>query len=210
MTKFEPVTIEQGRVDYAIAWTKMRAFTAARDGQCTDELWLIEHPPVYTHGSASLETHVLDAGDVPVVRTDRGGQVTYHGPGQAIVYCLLDLRRLSLGPRQLVGAIEAAVVHSLRKYDLDAYGNHDARGVYIDDKKIASIGLRITRGCCYHGVALNVDMDLEPFSRINPCGYPGLEVTQLAEYCPGVDTTLVGRHLARQLILNIQSTITSE
>lgn len=177
---------ELGRRDYVPVWREMQAFTERRAADTRDELWLVEHPPVFTMGLNGKPEHLLNPGDIPVVPVDRGGQVTYHGPGQIVAYTLLDLRRLGLGPRQLVTALEAGVIALLAEYGISAMGRRDAPGVYVDGAKIAALGLRVRRGCCYHGLSLNVAMDLEPFSRINPCGYPGLQVTQLsARVAPG-------------------------
>jgi lipoyl(octanoyl) transferase len=159
----------------------MQAFNLARDEATEDELWLVEHPPVFTLGLAGRPEHVLDAGDIPVVKTDRGGQVTYHGPGQAVVYTLLDLRRLHIGAKELVRRIEAAVMETLLSYGVHGACREAMPGVYVRDAKIAAIGLRIARGASYHGVALNGDVDLAPFERIDPCGYPGLASTRLAD-----------------------------
>jgi lipoyl(octanoyl) transferase len=170
-----------GLVAYVPAWRAMQAFNQARDAQTPDELWLVEHPPVFTLGLAGRREHVLDAGGIPVVATDRGGQVTYHGPGQAIAYLLLDLRRSGLGVKELVRRIEDAVIDTLGEYGIDGARRPGMPGVYVNEAKIAAIGLRIARGCSYHGVALNVDADLAPFARIDPCGYPGLASTRLAD-----------------------------
>jgi lipoyl(octanoyl) transferase len=170
-----------GLVAYEPAWRAMQAFNQARDAQTPDELWLVEHPPVFTLGLAGRREHVLDAGEIPVVATDRGGQVTYHGPGQAIAYVLFDLRRSGLGVKELVRRIEDAVIDTLATYGIDGARRAGMPGVYVNQAKIAAIGLRIARGCCYHGVALNVDTDLSPFARIDPCGYPGLASTRLAD-----------------------------
>src|SRR5690242_1734389 len=156
----------------------MKDFTASRTDSTCDEVWLVEHPPVYTQGIACKPEHLLYNNGIPVIRTDRGGQITYHGPGQIIAYLLLDMRRLKLGVRELVRKMEGAVVDLLRDYHVPAEGRTDAPGVYVGDAKIAALGLKIKCGCCYHGLALNVDMDLAPFAAINPCGYPGLRVTQ--------------------------------
>lgn len=156
----------------------MKDFTASRTDSTCDEIWLVEHPPVYTQGVACKPEHLLYNNGIPVIRTDRGGQITYHGPGQIIAYLLLDMRRLKLGVRELVRKMEGAVVDLLRDYHVPAEGRADAPGVYVGDAKIAALGLKIKNGCCYHGLALNVDMDLAPFAAINPCGYPGLRVTQ--------------------------------
>jgi lipoyl(octanoyl) transferase len=170
-----------GLVAYEPAWRAMQAFNQARDPQTPDELWLVEHPPVFTLGLAGRREHVLDAGEIPVVATDRGGQVTYHGPGQAIAYVLLDLRRNGLGVKEFVRGIEGAVIDTLGSYGIDGTQRPGMPGVYVNGAKIAAIGLRIARGSSYHGVALNVDADLAPFARIDPCGYPGLASTRLAD-----------------------------
>ncbi len=174
-----------GLSDYGATWAAMRAFTAARDADTLDELWLLEHPPVFTLGQAGRPEHLLDPGPIPVVRTDRGGQVTYHGPGQLVAYLLYDLHRAGIGVRRLVGLLEQSVIDLLAARGIGALARADAPGVYVDGAKIASVGLRVSRGCSTHGIALNVDLDLEPFLRINPCGYPGLAVTRLADLCPG-------------------------
>ncbi|MFD2190325.1 lipoyl(octanoyl) transferase LipB [Pistricoccus aurantiacus] len=166
---------------YETVWRAMREFTDQRDANSRDQLWLVEHWPVFTQGQAGRPEHLLLPGDIPVVQTDRGGQVTYHGPGQLVLYPLLNVKRLHLGVRELVSALENAVIAALSEQDVEARARRDAPGVYVGDAKIASLGLRIRRGCSFHGVAFNVDMDLSPFSRINPCGYAGLEMTQLAD-----------------------------
>ncbi|MEM8984231.1 MAG: lipoyl(octanoyl) transferase LipB, partial [Pseudomonadota bacterium] len=169
-----------GRRDYEPLWRAMQTHTDERDDTTPDELWFAEHPPVYTLGLAGDPSHVLAPGEIPVVKTDRGGQVTYHGPGQLMLYPLLNIRRAGIGVRALVCALERAVIEWCAANDIDAYGKRDAPGVYVGEQKLASIGIRVRRGCCYHGLALNVAMDLEPFSRINPCGFAGLEMTDLA------------------------------
>ncbi|MDF2446355.1 MAG: Octanoyltransferase [Moraxellaceae bacterium] len=190
-----------GLVDYATAWEAMRAFTDARTADTPDELWLLEHPPVFTLGQAGKKEHVLDAGDIPLVQTDRGGQVTYHGPGQLTGYCLIDLRRLDLGPRAFVETVEDALVEALHTLGIPAIANRDAHGVYVDGRKIASLGLRIRKGCAYHGFSLNVDMDLAPFARINPCGHAGLVMTQVKDFLAADTPTLeaIGRQVASAL-----------
>lgn len=170
-----------GRRTYEPVWREMRAFTDAREAGTPDEIWFLEHEPVFTQGISGRAEHILAAGDIPVVGIDRGGQVTYHGPGQLVVYPLLDLRRLGLGVRELVVALEDAVIALVARYGISAAGSRTAPGVYVAARKLASVGLRIRRGCSYHGLSLNVAMDLEPFGRINPCGYAGLEMTQLAD-----------------------------
>jgi len=177
-----------GRVAYEPTWRAMQDFTSQRDAQTRDQVWFLEHDPVFTLGMNGKPEHVLAAGDIPVINIDRGGQVTYHGPGQLVVYPLLDLRRHKLGVRELVMALELAVINTVATWHIQASARRDAPGVYVDGKKLASIGLRIRRGCCYHGLAFNVAMDLTPFNRINPCGYQGLQVTDLSQL--GVITTL--------------------
>ncbi len=169
-----------GTADYEPVWQQMKDFTLARNADTPDELWSVEHPPIYTLGVAAKPEHLprVDSG-IPVIKTDRGGQITYHGPGQVVVYTLLDLRRRKLGVQALVRRLEQAVIELLRGYGIEANGREDAPGVYVDAAKIAALGLRVRNGCCYHGLSLNVDMDLAPFGTINPCGFPGLEITQL-------------------------------
>ncbi|MEO8671726.1 MAG: lipoyl(octanoyl) transferase LipB [Tahibacter sp.] len=166
---------------YEPVWRSMQAFTDARDAATQDELWVLQHEPVFTLGQAGKPEHVLTAGDIPVVPVDRGGQVTYHGPGQIVAYPLLDLRRLGIGVRELVQRIEQAIIDTLEIWNIVARRREGAPGVYVGDAKVAALGLRIRRGCSYHGLALNVAMDLEPFRRINPCGYKGLLVTQVLD-----------------------------
>ena len=170
-----------GRTRYAPVFQAMRDFTVDRTGETPDELWLTEHEPVFTQGQAGRAEHLLAPGDIEVVQSDRGGQVTYHGPGQLVVYLMVDVRRAKLSPRGLVSAIEDSIVDLLKGYGIDAANRRDAPGVYVAGAKVASLGLRIKRGCSYHGLALNVNMDLEPFARINPCGLIGVRVTQLAD-----------------------------
>ena len=178
----------------------MRAFTEARTADTTDELWLLQRPPVFTQGQAGKAEHLLMPGDIPVVQSDRGGQVTYHGPGQLVVYFMLDLQRLGYGIRSLVTRLETAIVETLAGYAISAYPRRDAPGVYVDGKKIASLGLRVRNGCCYHGIAINVSMDLSPFARINPCGYAGLEMTQLSALGGPDQISLVAADLQPQLL----------
>jgi len=170
-----------GMVDYVSTWQEMKDFTLARTKNTFDEIWLLQHPPVYTLGVAGKRKHLLKSNGISVVRTDRGGQITYHGPGQIVAYLLLDIRRLKLGVRELVRQMEGAVIDLLEEYSIDTNVRKDAPGVYVENAKIAALGLKIKNGCCYHGIALNVDMDLTPFSAINPCGYPGLEITQTSD-----------------------------
>jgi lipoyl(octanoyl) transferase len=180
-----PALKRLGRTDYTRTWRAMQAFTDARTPETTDEIWLTEHAPVYTLGLAGRPEHLLRANAIPILKVDRGGQVTYHGPGQLVVYLLIDLRRLRLGVRQLVEAIESAVIKLLDSYGIEAYGRRDAPGVYVKrdrrEAKIAALGLKVRNGCTYHGFALNLDMDLAPFDDIDPCGYRGLAVTQLRD-----------------------------
>jgi lipoyl(octanoyl) transferase len=174
-----------GRTDYTRTWRAMQAFTDARTADTRDEIWLTEHAPVYTLGLAGRPEHILRANTIPVLKVDRGGQVTYHGPGQLVVYLLIDIKRLRLGVRALVEAIESAVIKLLDTYGLEAYGRRDAPGVYVKrggrEAKVAALGLKVRNGCTYHGLALNLDMDLAPFDDIDPCGYRGLAVTQLRD-----------------------------
>jgi lipoyl(octanoyl) transferase len=174
-----------GLVLYEPTWRAMQRLTDARDAGTPDELWFLEHPPVFTLGMSGKREHVLSPGDIPVIQTDRGGQVTYHGPGQLVVYPLIDLKRAGLGVRDLVSALERAVIGYVSELKIEAHSRRDAPGVYVAERKLASIGLRIRRGASYHGIALNVRMDLEPFKRINPCGYAGLSMTQLCEFVEG-------------------------
>jgi len=169
-----------GLVAYEPTWRAMRAFSAARAADAEDQIWLVQHPGVFTLGLAGRREHVRSPGSIPVVSTDRGGQVTYHGPGQAVAYVMLDLRRRGIGARELVRRLEEGAIDFLAGYGIEGSRRQGMPGVYVDGAKIAAIGLRIARGCSYHGIAMNVDLDLEPFSRIDPCGYPGLRATSLA------------------------------
>lgn len=188
-----------GLCDYQSTWQTMKSFTERRTAETQDQIWLLQHPPVFTQGIAGKPEHLLDAHGIPLIETDRGGQITYHGPGQIIAYLLLDIRRLKLTVRELVRSMENAVIDVLKTYQIPATGRVEAPGVYVDKAKIASLGLKIKKNYCYHGIALNVDMDLTPFSYINPCGYKGLRVTQVRDF--SVDFTLeqVGFQLANQL-----------
>lgn len=175
---------------YVDTWRAMQSFTNQRQPEQLDELWLVQHPPVFTQGQAGKAEHLLNPGDIPVVQTDRGGQITFHGPGQIVAYPLLNLRRLGLGVRDLVSHLENSVIETLSEWGLAAEARLDAPGVYVQGRKIASLGLRVRRGCSFHGVSLNARMDLSPFQRINPCGYNGLEMTQLADLTDLGTTTL--------------------
>jgi lipoyl(octanoyl) transferase len=170
-----------GKVEYERTWHEMQSFTDSRSADTPDEIWYVQHDPVFTLGRNGKQEHLLDTGDIPVIQVDRGGQVTYHGPGQLVVYPLLDLTRLQLGVQSLVRMLEQTVIDLLAGHGITATRRDKAPGVYVDDRKIAALGLRVRRGCCFHGLSLNVDMDLAPFSMINPCGYPGMQVTQLAD-----------------------------
>ncbi len=184
MTQSDPPVLRIKRLgvrDYAPVWRDMQAYTAGRDRDSEDQLWLLQHWPVFTLGMNGKAEHVLAPGDIPVIAIDRGGQVTYHGPGQLVAYVQFDLRRLNIGVRQLVEILEQSVIDWLAECGVSAHARRDAPGVYVDGAKIAALGLRVRRGCSYHGLSFNVDMDLEPFSRINPCGYEGLRVTQLRD-----------------------------
>ena len=180
----ELVVRHLGLVDYQPTLEAMRELTRERDAQTPDEIWLLQHPKVFTQGQAGKAEHVLAAGDIPVIQVERGGQVTYHGPGQLVAYLMLDLRRLDLGVRELVTAMEQSLVELLASYGIEAAPKADAPGVYVAGDKIASLGLRVSRGCSFHGLALNVDMDMTPFLRINPCGYAGLKMVQMRDLLP--------------------------
>ncbi len=193
----ELILRELGLTDYQSTLTAMRQFTDSRVVDSPDELWLLQHSAVFTQGQAGKAEHLLTPGDIPIVWADRGGQVTYHGPGQWVLYFMIDMRRRPMGVRDLVNLIERCVLQLLEDYTISAVLKPSAPGVYVADEKIASLGLRVRRGCSYHGLALNVDMDLEPFERINPCGHQGLRVTSMVKQLPGVELNLelIGRHL---------------
>ena len=196
--------IHLGATDYAETWVEMKQYTHQRDPQSADQLWITEHPPIYTQGLNGRAEHVLDRGDIPLRQVDRGGQVTYHGPGQLVIYCLLDLKRLGLGVKSLVALIEKSIIDFLDGYRIVAHTRSGAPGVYVEEAKIAALGLRIRKGCCYHGLSLNVNMELEPFSRIDPCGYRGLAVTQLRDLGIGAGVEQVGDEVA-DLLLGVLS-----
>ena len=193
----EVVLREMGLADYESTLQAMKDFTDSRVADTADELWLLQHPRVFTQGQAGKAEHILGAGDIPVIQVDRGGQVTYHGPGQWVLYLMIDIKRRKWGVRDLVNLIEQSILRLLAEYGIDAELWPHAPGVYIDGEKIASLGLRVRKGCSYHGLALNVNMDLEPFGRINPCGFAGLEVTSMARALPDVtlDLDAVGQRL---------------
>jgi lipoyl(octanoyl) transferase len=194
---------ELGTIDYLIAWQAMKDFTVRRTEHTPDEIWLLQHPPVYTQGIAGRPEHLLYQNDIPVIKTDRGGQITFHGPGQLITYLLLDLRRLKLHVRELVRKMEGAVIDLLQEYRVNAEGRVDAPGVYVSNAKIASLGLKIKNGYCYHGIALNVDMDLTPFSAINPCGYAGLRVTQTKDLGIADEMEVLGLKMIKKLQIKL-------
>ncbi|RBI67410.1 octanoyltransferase [Vreelandella sulfidaeris] len=202
-----------GRQAYLPVWEAMRTLTDTRDAQTPDQFWLVEHEPVFTQGQAGKPEHLLLPGDIPVVHTDRGGQVTYHGPGQVVLYPLLDVRRGKIGVRDLVTALENAVIDVLSNYGVSARARPDAPGVYVTtasgEAKIASLGLRIRRGASFHGVALNVDGDLAPFSRINPCGYAGMPIARLADFVSLSSGHGVGRQLAEALAIQLKRDLVS-
>lgn len=177
--------------NYKKTWENMQVFTDKRNSETTDELWLLEHPPVFTQGLAGKPEHILNSHDIPIVQTDRGGQVTYHGPGQLVGYVLFDLKRLGIHTRELVRKLEKSIIDVLAHYNIPAKARCDAPGVYINDEKICSIGLRVRKNCSYHGIAFNIDMDLTPFSYINPCGYQGMKMAQLKTLAPTANINTV-------------------
>lgn len=195
-----------GLVDYPHCFAQMQAFTEGRAAGSVDELWLVEHPPVYTQGLAGKAEHIINAGNIPIVHVNRGGQVTYHGPGQAVIYFLLDIGRLKLGVRELVTRIENAMIAVLEAYGIKANSDKDAPGVYVNGAKIGAIGLRVTKGCTYHGLSFNVDMDLRPFQGINPCGYAGMAVTQLSDLL-GAESVVLSMQEVQQ---TLASTLAAE
>ncbi|MEK7835037.1 MAG: lipoyl(octanoyl) transferase LipB [Pseudomonadota bacterium] len=206
-----PIVKRPGCVDYLPTWRAMQDFTAKRTADTPDEIWLLQHPPVYTLGVAGKPEHLPRvANGIPVVRSDRGGQITYHGPGQLVIYLLLDMRRRALGVRPLVRMMEQAVIDSLAASGVTAHGRNEAPGVYVNKAKIAALGLRIRNGCCYHGLALNVDMDLSPFDAINPCGYPGLAVTQTRDLGIADALEALSAKLAGQLLWRLDSDGTTD
>lgn len=202
--KQQTVLRQLGLRDYQAVWRDMQRFTAERTEATPDEIWITEHPPVFTLGLNGKLEHVLQASDIPLIQTDRGGQVTYHAPGQLVVYFLVDLRRLSIGPRQAVTLLETAMIAALAQYGVRAEARPDAPGVYVGAKKIGALGLRIKRGCSYHGLSLNNAMDLSPFSYINPCGYAGLQVTQLADLGVRIQTRELAVPVVHHLIKAIE------
>jgi lipoyl(octanoyl) transferase len=200
-----PVIHSLGLVDYRTTWDAMKKFTVERTAETRDEIWLLQHQPVYTQGLAGLPEHLLNPTNIPVVKIDRGGQITYHGPGQIVAYLLLDMRRWKIGVRDLVNVMEDAVIDLLAEFGVHATNRIDAPGVYVNDAKIAALGLKIKHGCCYHGLSFNVDMDLSPFANINPCGYQGLQVTQACAL--GITATIneLQAQLAQNLVQGLQN-----
>jgi lipoyl(octanoyl) transferase len=194
------VVKQLGQRDYLPVWQAMHDFTDSRDETTQDEVWLVEHNPVFTQGQAGKAEHILSQGDIPVVQSDRGGQVTYHGPGQLVAYFLIDLRRKKLGVRELVTHIENMVINTLKHYQIESAARPDAPGVYVDNKKICSLGLRIRKGCSFHGLALNINMDLSPFLRINPCGYQGMEMVQVSQLGGPDEVSQVAKQLVEELV----------
>jgi lipoyl(octanoyl) transferase len=205
----QPVLRWLGRVEYEPTWRAMQSFTDQRTAETPDEIWSLEHPPVFTLGMNAAPEHLLAPGDIPVVQIDRGGQVTYHGPGQLVVYPLIDVRRAGLGVRQLVMSLESAIIDLLASWNITAVARRDAPGVYVEGRKVASIGLRIRRGSSYHGLAFNVAMDLEPFQRINPCGYRGLEVIDLRSLGVNASVQEVADALSPRLLASLRLMPTS-
>jgi lipoyl(octanoyl) transferase len=202
---YPPLHIKSlGMVDYEPTWRAMQRFTAERTADTLDEIWLVQHPPTYTQGQAGKTEHLLNPTDIPVVKIDRGGQITYHGPGQIVAYLLLDLRRWKINVRELVRLMEQAVIDLLGEYGVKAEGREEAPGVYVGDAKIAALGLKIKNSCSYHGLALNVDMDLSPFANINPCGYHGLRVTQCIEQGITVPLEELQAELTQNLVHGLQ------
>ncbi len=193
-----------GRVEYQSTWEAMKQFTAQRSTETRDEIWMVQHVPVFTQGQAGKPEHLLNAHGIPVVKIDRGGQITYHGPGQIVMYVLLDLRRWHLNVRQLVRTMEQSVIDLLADYGVAAEGREDAPGVYVGNAKIAALGLKIRNGCCYHGLSFNVEMDLAPFGYINPCGYAGLRVTQARDVDIDTPMEALEQRLAQNLITLLQ------
>ncbi|QBJ63285.1 lipoyl(octanoyl) transferase LipB [Pseudoalteromonas sp. DL-6] len=195
-----------GRQRYMPIWQKMQDFTDTRDENTPDEIWLVEHESVFTQGQAGKDEHLLAPGDIEVIKVDRGGQVTYHGPGQQMMYVLFNLRRLKIGVRELVTWLEECIIESLAEHGIDAYAKADAPGVYVNDSKIASLGLRVRRGCSFHGLALNVNMDLSPFLRINPCGYAGMNMVQTKELNGPQNLEAAGQGLVKHMIKKLNAT----
>jgi lipoyl(octanoyl) transferase len=198
-----PVISNLGICAYQEVWQKMREFTERRNLETADEIWLLQHYPVFTQGQAGSAKHVLNPGDIPIIKTDRGGQVTYHGPGQLIIYPLINLQRIKLGVKLFVNILQKSTIQLLADYKIAAQVRVDAPGVYVNDAKICSIGLKIRRGCSYHGIALNVNMDLEPFTRINPCGIKNLQMAQISDYVNNISFLEVEERIVKYLVENL-------
>ena len=196
--------INRGIEDYQVTWGAMRAYTDQRTADSSDQIWLVQHPPVFTQGQAGKPEHILDLGNIPLVQTDRGGQITYHGPGQLLAYLLIELQRYQLNIRQLISQLEQAVIDTLSSYGINAISDANRPGVYVNKAKICSIGLRIRRGYSYHGLALNIDMDLTPFLRINPCGFVGIEMTQVKNFVSHIEFTTIAEKLSQYLLIRLQ------
>ncbi|WP_278369161.1 lipoyl(octanoyl) transferase LipB [Pseudoalteromonas lipolytica] len=207
MSERELIVRQLGRQRYMPIWQKMQSFTDTRDEHTADEIWLVEHEPVFTQGQAGKEEHLLNTGDIEVIQVDRGGQVTYHGPGQQMMYVLFNLRRLNIGVRELVTWLEECIIDTLKDYDIEAYAKADAPGVYVNDSKVASLGLRVRRGCSFHGLALNVNMDLSPFLRINPCGYAGMNMVQTTDLNGPQNLEQAGSGLIKHMIKKLNATV---
>lgn len=199
------ITRYLGQEDYSVTWQAMRKFTDSRTDDTEDELWVCEHTPVYTLGQAGKREHILNAADIPVVQSDRGGQVTYHGPGQLLVYTLFNLKRAGFGIREMVVRLENSVISLLADYDIQAQSRRDAPGVYVKNEKIAALGLRVRRGCTYHGIALNIAPDLSPFLGINPCGYQGMSVTSLQTLGVAIDNDQIAARFVQLIDTHLQS-----
>lgn len=193
-----------GHLDYETVWRDMQIFTLERDEETADEIWIVEHPPVYTLGLNGKREHLLNIANIPVIETDRGGQVTYHAPGQLVVYPLLDIERLKMGVRDVVTLLEQTMITVLSQYGIKAMAKPEAPGVYVDARKIGSVGLRVKKGCCYHGLSLNNNMDLSPFNDINTCGYPSLDVTQLADLNINIQTYELAIPVVHQILQAIE------
>ena len=207
MSERELIVRQLGRQRYMPIWQKMQSFTDTRDEHTADEIWLVEHEPVFTQGQAGKAEHLLNTGDIEVIQVDRGGQVTYHGPGQQMMYVLFNLRRLNIGVRELVTWLEECIIDTLKDYDIDAYAKADAPGVYVNDSKVASLGLRGRRGFSFHGLALNVSMDLSPFLRINPCGYAGMNMVQTNDLNGPQNLEQAGAGLVKHMIKKLNATV---
>ncbi|WP_421418514.1 lipoyl(octanoyl) transferase LipB [Pseudoalteromonas lipolytica] len=207
MSERELIVRQLGRQRYMPIWQKMQSFTDTRNEHTADEIWLVEHEPVFTQGQAGKAEHLLNTGDIEVIQVDRGGQVTYHGPGQQMMYVLFNLRRLNIGVRELVTWLEECIIDTLKDYDIEAYAKADAPGVYVNDSKVASLGLRVRRGCSFHGLALNVNMDLSPFLRINPCGYAGMNMVQTTDLNGPQNLEQAGSGLIKHMIKKLNATV---